>query len=85
MMLQSLGKPIFGTGNHFEWGDNQILKLYGPDVPMDFVKNWDGEKGSCMKLGFQCLKLENLLQLMIVLDRFMNESMENQLQMNCWE
>ena len=37
-MTQSLGQPIYGTGNHFEWGENQILKLYGPDVPSDWVR-----------------------------------------------
>ena len=40
-MIQSLGKPVFGTGSHFEWGESHIIKLYGPDTP----KNWVTELG----------------------------------------
>ena len=38
MAAKSLGERIPGTGNLYFWGDNQILKYYGDDVPLDFVE-----------------------------------------------
>ena len=42
MSVISLGEPIAGAGNIYEWGDGQILKLYGEDTPTGFVE-WLGK------------------------------------------
>jgi aminoglycoside phosphotransferase (APT) family kinase protein len=38
----SLGEPIAGTHNLYAWGEGQILKWYGEDVPASFVE-WLGD------------------------------------------
>jgi phosphotransferase family enzyme len=39
MSVRSLGKPIPGTGNLYAWGEGQILKLYGDEVPEGWVQH----------------------------------------------
>ena len=63
MMTQSLGRPIFGTGNHFEWGEHQILKLYGPDVPMDFVKELGRRERTLFEAGFPVPEVGELIEI----------------------
>lgn len=62
-MSQSLGKPIYGTGNHFEWGDHQILKLYGPDVPRDWVKVLGQREKKLFESGFPVPEVGDLVEI----------------------
>ena len=62
MMTQSPGKPIFGTGNHFEWGENQILKLYGPGVPRDFIKELGRREKKLFESGFPVPEVGELIE-----------------------
>jgi aminoglycoside phosphotransferase (APT) family kinase protein len=38
MSRQSLGSPLYGTGNLYAWGENQIIKLYGEGAPAGWVE-----------------------------------------------
>jgi hypothetical protein len=62
MMTQSPGKPIYGTGNHFEWGENQILKLYGPEVPRDFIKELGRREKKLFESGFPVPEVGELIE-----------------------
>jgi len=63
MMIQSLEKPLYGTGNHFEWGENQILKLYGPDVPRDWVKELGRREKKLFEAGFPVPEVGELIEI----------------------
>lgn len=63
MKLKDLGKPIYGTGNLFEWGNDQILKLYGPETPKDVVKQMKAREDWLYELGLPVPKLGELLEI----------------------
>jgi uncharacterized protein (TIGR02172 family) len=62
-MTQSFGKPVFGTGNHFEWGENQIIKLYGPDVPSDWVIEIGRREKKLFESGFPVPEVGELVEI----------------------
>jgi len=37
--MTSLGEPIGGTGNLYAWGEDQLVKLYGGQVPEGWVEH----------------------------------------------
>jgi hypothetical protein len=39
MSVESLGEPIGGTGNLYAWGEDQLVKLYGPEAPEGWVEH----------------------------------------------
>jgi uncharacterized protein (TIGR02172 family) len=63
MMGQSLGQPIFGTGNHFEWSENQIIKLYGPDIPREWVTELGQREKKLFEAGFPVPEVGELIEI----------------------
>jgi uncharacterized protein (TIGR02172 family) len=62
-MTQSLGKPVFGTGNHFEWGENQVIKLYGVDVPRDWVAELGRRETKLFESGLPVPEVGELIEI----------------------
>ena len=62
-MPKSLGKSIYGTGNHFEWGENQIIKLYGDNVPGEWVKELGQREKKLFESGFPVPEVGDLIEI----------------------
>jgi uncharacterized protein (TIGR02172 family) len=62
-MSQSLGQPVFGTGNHFEWGEHQIIKLYGPDIPRVWVTELGQREKKLFEAGFPVPEVGELIEI----------------------
>jgi uncharacterized protein (TIGR02172 family) len=62
-MTKSLGKSLYGTGNHFEWGENQIVKLYGPDVPKDWIKALGQREKQLFEAGLPVPEVGELVEI----------------------
>jgi len=62
-MTRSLGKPVFGTGNHFEWGEGQIIKLYGPEIPRDWVIELGRREQQLFDAGFPVPEIGELVEI----------------------
>ena len=62
-MRHTLGKPVFGTGNHFEWGEDQIIKLYGPDIPKAWVKDLGRREKKLFEVGFPVPEVGDLIEI----------------------
>jgi uncharacterized protein (TIGR02172 family) len=60
-MTQSLGKPVFGTGNHFEWGASHIIKVYGPDIPSEWVTELGRREQQLFEAGFPVPEVGDLV------------------------
>lgn len=39
MEMKELGNPIAGNGNLFAWGEDQVIKLYSPETPDDWIRD----------------------------------------------
>ena len=63
MKIKDLGEPIYGRGNLFKWGEDQILKLYGPEVPRDFVVQLGKKEKSFYDAGLPVPKPGELLEI----------------------
>jgi tRNA A-37 threonylcarbamoyl transferase component Bud32 len=61
--LTSLGEPIAGTANLYAWGEGQILKLYGDDIPEGFVE-WLGKvEGALHVAGLPVPKIGDIVDI----------------------
>lgn len=63
MRIKDLGEPIFGTGNLFKWGEDQILKVYGSEVPKEFVIQLGKKEKSFYNAGLPVPKLGELIEI----------------------
>jgi uncharacterized protein (TIGR02172 family) len=63
MRIKDLGAPIYGTGNLFKWGEDQILKVYGSEFPREFVVQLGEKEKSFYNAGLPVPKIGKLLEI----------------------
>jgi aminoglycoside phosphotransferase (APT) family kinase protein len=63
MSVTSLGEPIAGTGNLYAWGEGQIIKLYGDDVPADWVRRLGRVERALYKAGLPVPEVGEIIEI----------------------
>jgi len=63
MSLKSLGEPLPGPGNLYPWGEGQILKLYGDNVPKDWVERLNRVESALHQAGLPVPAVGELIEI----------------------
>lgn len=63
MLIKSLGEPLAGTANIYDWGQGQILKLYDQDFPADWVRELGRRERSLHEAGLPVPAVAELVEI----------------------